>query len=187
MVGQELCPEQLNSPVAADDSLFTNTSPPVLSNFERFTYSQIDWVCYECILHPPSGNHSTRLQFNNFNAWIRKLTRNSHQESDELVLIIPSDANYTQGFSVFLSSNRQSKLNDAQFAEAYESECLESKNRISKELHHDSKVSRASYLCPLPIPSILSKTCGKSSPGNATNVQNTGRLGPFTGYSTALK
>uniref|UniRef100_A0A6N2KFW5 Uncharacterized protein n=1 Tax=Salix viminalis TaxID=40686 RepID=A0A6N2KFW5_SALVM len=121
MVGQELCPEQLNSPVAADDSLFTNTSPPVLSNFERFTYSQF--------------------------------------------------------FLLFLSSNRQSKLSDTQFAEAYESECLESKNRISKELHHDSKVSRASYLCPLPIPSILSKTCGKSSPGNATNVQILAVLG----------
>jgi hypothetical protein len=32
MVEQELCPAQLNSPIAADDSLFTNTSHPVLSN-----------------------------------------------------------------------------------------------------------------------------------------------------------
>lgn len=30
----------------------------------------------ECILHPTSGNHSTALHFNNFNAWIRKPTEN---------------------------------------------------------------------------------------------------------------
>ncbi|KAB5561722.1 hypothetical protein DKX38_006679 [Salix brachista] len=129
---------------------------------------QVDWECYECILHSPSGNHSTALHFNNFNAWIRKPTRNSDQGSDELVLITrkrsqelrasPSDANNTQCFSLSLSSNRQSKLNDTQFAEAYESECLESKNGFSKQPHHDSKVSRASYLCPLPIPSILTST-----------------------------
>ena len=41
----------------------------------------------------------------------------------------------------------------------------------------------------MPIPSILSLSWGKSLhnlPGNATNVQNTGLLGPFTGYSTIL-
>ena len=133
-----------------------------------------------------------------FNAWIRKPTENSHQGSGELVLItrkrsqelrtLPSDAN-TQGLSLSLSSNRPSKLDDTNFAEAYESECLESKSGFSKEPHDDSKVSRESYLCPLPIPSILSKGGGKPShnlPGNATNVQNTGLLGPFTGYSTIL-
>jgi hypothetical protein len=104
-----------------------------------------------CILHPASGNHSTALHFNNFNAWIRKPTENSHQGSDELVLntrkrsqelrTIPSDAN-TQGLSLSLSSIRPSKLNGTQFAEAYESECSESKNGFSKEPHDDLKVSR---------------------------------------------
>uniref|UniRef100_A0A2K2AY43 Uncharacterized protein n=1 Tax=Populus trichocarpa TaxID=3694 RepID=A0A2K2AY43_POPTR len=211
MVEQELCPAQLNSPIAADDSLFTNTSHPVLSNLnasptanngdaqecgnwrklgseqsydlsvdyagvsvigernqklmyagepdyneQRDTELQSSLVnpsyefssqdnqkqftthslyqntlqdvvasgligsTKECILHPTSGNHSTALHFNNFNAWIRKPTENPIRGV----------------MSWFLIQGR------------------------GKTLHN--------------------------LPGNATNVQNTGLLGPFTGYSTIL-
>ncbi|CAK7332275.1 unnamed protein product [Dovyalis caffra] len=164
----------------------------------------------ECILHPSCEDQSTALHFNNVNAWLRRPTENSHQWSGELGLItrkssqelgiVPNDDN-TQGLSLSLSSNRSSEVNETQFGEAYESECLQSKNGFPQEPHHDSKVSKASYLCPLPRssnlslcplprPSNQSKGCGKSLqdlPGNATNIlRNTGPLGPFTGYATIL-
>ncbi|KAI5575839.1 hypothetical protein BDE02_09G006600 [Populus trichocarpa] len=153
----------------------------------------------EIILHPSFENQSSTLHFNDPNAWIRRPNENSHQWSCELGLItrkssqelrtIPNDAN-TQGLSLSLSSNQSSKVNETRFGEAYESECLQSKNGLSKEPHHVSKVSKASYMCPLPRPSILSKGCGKSLhdlPGDATNIlRNAGPLGPFTGYATIL-
>lgn len=153
----------------------------------------------EIILHPSLENQPSTLRFNDPNAWIRRPNENSHQWSCELGLItrkssqelrtVPNDAN-TQGLSLSLSSSQSSKVNETRFGEAYESQCLQSKNGLSKEPHHVSKVSKASYMCPLPRPSILSKGCGKSLhdlPGDATNIlRNAGPLGPFTGYATIL-
>ncbi|KAG6778278.1 hypothetical protein POTOM_018132 [Populus tomentosa] len=183
MVEQELCPAQLNIPIAADDSLLTNTSHTVLSSLNA----------------SPTANNGDAQECGN---WTKLGSERSYDLSVDYTVVfqcldkkadreLPSgecDAN-TQGLSLSLSSIRPSKLNDTNFAEAYESECLDSKSGFSKEPHDDSKVSRESYLCPLPIPSILSKGGGKPShnlPGNATNVQNTGLLGPLTGYSTIL-
>ena len=153
----------------------------------------------EIILHPSLENQPSTLHFNDPNAWTRRPNENSHQWSCELGLItrtssqelrtVPNDAN-AQGLSLSLSSSQSSKVNETRFGEAYESQCLQSKNGLSKEPHHVSKVSKASYMCPLPRPSILSKGCGKSLhdlPGDATNIlRNAGPLGPFTGYATIL-
>ncbi|KAJ6408736.1 hypothetical protein OIU84_008436 [Salix udensis] len=143
----------------------------------------------EIIPHPSTENQSSTLHFNDANAWIRRASENSRQWTGELGLIIeessqelmtiPNDAN-TQGLSLSLSSNQSSKVKETQFGEAYESECLQSKKGLSK----------ASYTCPLPRPSILSKGCGKSLhelPEEATSILgNASPLGPFTGYATIL-
>uniref|UniRef100_A0A6N2KQY3 Alpha-carbonic anhydrase domain-containing protein n=1 Tax=Salix viminalis TaxID=40686 RepID=A0A6N2KQY3_SALVM len=143
----------------------------------------------EIIPHPSTENQSSTLHFDDANAWIRRANENSHRWTGELGLIIeessqelmtiPNDAN-TQGLSLSLSSNLSSKVKETQFGEAYESECLQSKKGLSK----------ASYTCPLPRPSILSKGCGKSLhelPEGATSILgNASPLGPFTGYATIL-
>ncbi|KAJ6691535.1 BEL1-LIKE HOMEODOMAIN PROTEIN 8 [Salix purpurea] len=138
----------------------------------------------EIIPHPSTENLSSTLHFNDANAWIRRASENSRQWTGELGLIIEESSQElmtnTQGLSLSLSSNQSSKVNETQFGEAYESECLQSKKGLSK----------ASYTCPLPRPSILSKGCGKSLhdlPEDATSILgNASPLGPFTGYATTL-
>ncbi|KAG5238057.1 BEL1 homeodomain protein [Salix suchowensis] len=138
----------------------------------------------EIIPHPSTENLSSTLHFNDANAWIRRASENSRQWTGELGLIIEESSQElmtnTQGLSLSLSSNQSSKVNETQFGEAYESECLQSKKGLSK----------ASYTCPLPRPSILSKGCGKSLhdlPEDATSILgNASPLGPFTGYATIL-
>ncbi|KAG6631827.1 BEL1-like homeodomain protein 9 [Carya illinoinensis] len=155
----------------------------------------------ELALLPAYGNQSDVICFDNRGAWTNRSVENCHHWSGQLGLnvkksdgelrnVVSTDSN-PQGLSLSLSSNPSSKIPVAQFGEGCVQEDLDSRTTVLED-PRDPKTVKSDYLCSVPKPSISSTGCGRSLQdvvgGISTNThQNTGPLGPFTGYATILK
>ncbi|XP_040992696.1 uncharacterized protein LOC121239506 isoform X1 [Juglans microcarpa x Juglans regia] len=155
----------------------------------------------ELALLPTYGNQSDVICFDNAGAWTNRSVENCHHWSGELGLnvetsdgelrnVVSTDSN-PQCLSLSLSSNPSSKIPVARFGEGCVPEDLDSRTTVLED-PRDSKTVKSGYLCSVSKPSMSSTGCGRSLQdmvgGISTNTyQNTGPLGPFTGYATILK
>ncbi|XP_035541369.1 uncharacterized protein LOC108990328 isoform X2 [Juglans regia] len=155
----------------------------------------------ELALLPAYGNQSDVICFDNSGAWTNRSVENCHHWSGQLGLnvetsdgelrnVVSTDSN-PQGLSLSLSSNPSSKIPVARFGEGCVPEDLDSRTTVLED-PRDSKTVKSGYLCSVSKPSMSSTGCGRSLQdmvgGISTNTyQNTGPLGPFTGYATILK
>ncbi|KAF8397714.1 hypothetical protein HHK36_016636 [Tetracentron sinense] len=153
----------------------------------------------ELVLLPTCGNQSSASRLNNGAAWMHRPVGGSHQLSGELGFVaekcerdlqtVASDSR-AQGLSLSLSSHPPPEIRVAQFVERFGSEDLHSRTDIFGG-PQDSKASKSDYLCSNPKSLIGNIDYANSIQGTFGSPmyarQNTGPLGPFTGYATILK